>query len=111
MARDRPILASPAADLTPVQVAAELQVNVSSVYKLIHDGVLPAYHPLGRGSDTRPARRGLRVTRADLDQHKARNVYEAREPVPVPGPRRRARVANHPAHQQAMAYLAARGLA
>ncbi len=101
----------PAPDLTARQVAAELQVDVSSVYKLIHDRVLPAYHPLGKGIDDPGARRCFRVTRADLDRHKAGNAYEAPAPVPLPGPKRKPRQANHAAHQQALAFLAARGLA
>jgi predicted DNA-binding transcriptional regulator AlpA len=101
----------PAPDLTVRQVAVELQVDVSSVYRLIRDRILPAYCPLGRGIDDRAARRGLRVTRADLDRHKAGNSYVAAETAAAPAPRRRPKLADHQAHRDAMDVLREFGIA
>jgi excisionase family DNA binding protein len=102
---------TPSADLTVRQVADELQVDATSVYKLIHDGILPAYSPLGAGAGDRATRRALRVRRADLDLHKAGNLYEPRHAADAAAPKRRPRLADHAEHQAALAWLRERGIA
>ncbi|MEI9987153.1 MAG: helix-turn-helix domain-containing protein [Aliidongia sp.] len=97
-------------DLTVQQVAAELQVDVSSVYRLVRLRILPAYCPLGQGIDDKAARRCLRVTRADLDRHKAGNGYQAPATPDTLAPRRRPKLADHAEHQEAMAWMRARGI-
>lgn len=75
--------APPVADLSPAEVAAEMGISRSAVYRAIEDGDLVAYKVRSR----------LRVERAELDAFKARQrvtprVRQAYEPA-LPSPRAR----------------------
>jgi excisionase family DNA binding protein len=56
------------ADLTPEQVAEELQMHIETVRRLLREGVLPGYQP---------GKRGWRITRESLDAFKAEGGAKA----------------------------------
>ena len=99
---------APSADLTVRQVAEEMQVDTSSVYRLIRQRILPAYCPLGHGIDDRAARRCLRIRREDLDRHKAGN--RAMDDPPPRLPTRQPKTVDHAGHREAREMLRAFGV-
>ena|SRR5260221_2730708 len=83
-------------DLKIVQIACELGVDPSSVYRYVKDGFLRAYR-LGDGRKRGP----FRVTRTDVDEFKAgRFVLPERREAPLP---------RNPGHHAALLRLAELG--